>query len=290
MANRDGAHPQLLRLFADILDYPSPGVAEKALQCEAVVSATVPEAAAFVRAFRTFAEATPLAHLEEVYTGFFDLNPVCYPYVGYHLFGESYGRSTFLLALRERYRAQGFALGEAELADRLSVVLRFAAARWGEPESSELIAEGALPALTRMGGRKEAEKDPAASSGAPAGRSAPQLDGHSEGEVLAGGFLLEMVEGASAAGKGRHAYQSALEAARLVLEAVCPRRAAEPTASQVSGIGSRVSGVGPTGHGAAEDGRPSWASVRQLPGDVLAPGATRGDEQAASLSSGSEER
>jgi nitrate reductase assembly molybdenum cofactor insertion protein NarJ len=35
-----------------------------------------------------FAGSTPASRLEEIYTGTFDLNLVCFPYPGYHLFGE----------------------------------------------------------------------------------------------------------------------------------------------------------------------------------------------------------
>ncbi len=235
MAHRDAQHRRVLRLFADILDYPTAGLAEKAQQCEELVSSAVPGAAPLIRAFRSFAEETPPGRLEEVYTGIFDLNPMWYPYVGYHLFGESYKRSTFLLALRERYRAQGFELGRPELADRLSVVLRFVAESGDEDERRELLVEGVIPALKRMTGKAATQAEPSAEPPVYSGPNTPELEGHAEGEVLAGGFLLEMSEGAVASGHARHAYRSALEATRLFLETAWPPRTAGQTVHAMGG-------------------------------------------------------
>jgi nitrate reductase delta subunit len=228
-------HRRLLRLFAGVLDYPTVELAEKVRQCEALVASLVPEAVPLVRAFRTFAERTPLGLLEEIYTGIFDLNPMCCPYVGYHLFGDHYQRSAFLVALQERYRVQGFAVSQAEVADRLSVVLRFVAESKNEDESRELIDEGLLPALERMTKRAEAGKeDPAEWHGRP-GPSTPHLEGHSEGEILGAGFLLEITEGACTSSQTWYAYQCALDAVQLVLKALEPPHAAEQITGSLGG-------------------------------------------------------
>lgn len=210
-------------LFADILDYPAPGVAGKAAQCAALLDEVAPQAAELLHDFRSFAEATPLGKLEEVYSGFFDLNPVCHPYVGYQLFGENYKRSAFLLALKERYRAEGFEASAAEMPDRLSIVLRFVAHSRSGDEAGELVREGLLPALRRMTARPEAgdaEHDGAADFDGDTGIDRRQLDGHSHGEVLGGGFLLETsTEGDGSDGGDRqpHPYHRALQALRIAL-------------------------------------------------------------------------
>ena len=54
---------QLLGLFADILDYPAPGLANKAAECAVLISAAQPEAAALLESFRRFAEETSLGKL-----------------------------------------------------------------------------------------------------------------------------------------------------------------------------------------------------------------------------------
>ncbi len=213
---------RLLRLFADMLDYPAPGLAEKASECEELVSSIAPpEMVPLMRAFRTFAEETPQGRLEEVYTGFFDLNPVCHPYVGYQLFGESYKRSSFLLGLKGLYRAEGFQFSESELPDRLSVMLRFVAHSRDGDLKEELLRDGLLPALERM--TKKAESDGSPPPKQQVGQGDVQLEGHSKGEVLAGGFVLEMAEGTTNEGPLRteeHPYRQALRGLKTVLEAM----------------------------------------------------------------------
>ncbi len=136
------------RLFAEILDYPTP-----ALSCR--VEGLLPLAGAdgeevrLLQRFREFVEETPQETLEELYTGTFDLQPRCYPYVGYQLFGEEFRRGIFMARLREYYRSCGFTTGD-ELPDHLCVILRFLARREPGEVERELITECLVPALERM--------------------------------------------------------------------------------------------------------------------------------------------
>ena len=148
---------QVLGLFADILDYPAPGLANKAAECAALIGAAQPEAAALLESFRRFAEETSLGKLQEVYSGFFDLNSICHPYVGYQLFGENYKRSSFLVGLKKAYRAEEFEADISEIPDRLSIVLRFVAHSKGGEEIDELLNRGLLPALARMTTKPETD-------------------------------------------------------------------------------------------------------------------------------------
>lgn len=140
-------NPEIFHLFARILDYPqtSTGLVEVLRACEALAP---PEGRAPLREFRKFAEAAPLGRLQEVYSRTFDFNTIC-PYVGYHLFGESYKRSAFLVELNRRYLAQGFEV-EAELPDHISLMLGFLAICNEIQLREELIAEALGPALGKM--------------------------------------------------------------------------------------------------------------------------------------------
>jgi nitrate reductase delta subunit len=143
---------QVLQLFATILEYPRDGLLGAVDTCAALVEPENREAAAMLHGFRRFAAATPLGRLEEIYTATFDLNPDCCPYIGYHLFGESYKRSVFMLELKARYSAQHFDIAD-ELPDHLAPLLLFLS-RCRDPDlHSEIIREGLLPALDRMTGR-----------------------------------------------------------------------------------------------------------------------------------------
>jgi nitrate reductase molybdenum cofactor assembly chaperone NarJ/NarW len=59
--------------------------------------------------------------------------------LSYHTFGDRRQRGMALLALKQRYRAAGFEVGDAELPDYLPLVLEFAA----------LVPEPGLEILTR---------------------------------------------------------------------------------------------------------------------------------------------
>ncbi len=178
------AYRRVLELFADILDYPQTNIVEHVRECQALVSDSSPDAAALLRQFQHFVEETPTGKLEEIYTGIFDLDSDCHPYVGYQLFGESYERSVFLLELKERYRSCGFEASENELPDRLSVLLRFLSMGGDRSANQEIIDEGLLPALDKMATESE----------------------QAEGQLL----------------KGSDPYQQVLQALRRVLEPLRP--------------------------------------------------------------------
>jgi nitrate reductase molybdenum cofactor assembly chaperone NarJ/NarW len=238
---------QLLGLFADILDYPAPGLAEKAGECAALIGAAQPEAVALVENFRRFAEETPLGRLQEVYSGFFDLNSICHPYIGYQLFGENYKRSILLIELKKAYRAAGFEADASEIGDRLSIVLRFIAHSKVGEETDELLNRGVLPALARMTTKPEADghqHDGAADIDGHTGIERAKLDdreqrkqlrGQSQGDILGPGFLLALSEDYNSEDVGEkraHPYHQALEALRLLLDLGLTKTSSGVTAEQ----------------------------------------------------------
>jgi nitrate reductase molybdenum cofactor assembly chaperone NarJ/NarW len=224
---------KLLGLFADVLDYPAPELASKAAECIALIGAAQPEAAALLESFRRYAEENSVGKLQEVYSGFFDLNSICHPYVGYQLFGENYKRSIFLIELKKAYRAEGFEASTSDIADRLSIVLRFVAHSKGGEDIDELLNRGVLPALVRMTTKPESDghqHDGAADIEGHTGierakiddrEERRQLKGQSQGDILGPGFLLALSEdydGRDAGEKRAHPYHQALEALRLLLD------------------------------------------------------------------------
>ena len=225
---------EVLRLFADILDYPAPGLTEKAAECAALIGSAQPEAAALLENFRSFTAEKSIGKLQEVYSGFFDLNSICHPYVGYQLFGENYKRSGFLLGLKKAYRDEGFEADPSEIPDRLSVVLRFAAHSKGGEDIEDLLSRGVLPALDRMTTRPEIDAcqhgptDIDGDTGIERAKlddleERKQMKGQSQGDQLAGGYLLALsddYDSSDASEKVAHPYHQALEALRLLLKFV----------------------------------------------------------------------
>ncbi len=206
------------QLFAELLSYPRAGAPEgrplvaAVRECQALVAPHVPEAAALLEAFGDFVAEMPPGRLEELYTSTFDLDPTCHPYVGYHLLGESYKRSAFLVGLKERYRAHGFSVPTGELPDHLSILLRFLAVCDDPVLSSEIVHEALLPALARMTKEQKTEveqqRDPLF----------PQLEG-------TGAPMPAMPEEAPITRQERakeHPYLEVLRALRWTLEVYVP--------------------------------------------------------------------
>lgn len=137
------------RLFADILDYPTPALADRVEELLPLIAGAHGKATQLLQQFRGFVEETSPEKLEEIYTGTFDLQPLCSPYIGYQLFGEEYRRGMFMARLREHYRSSGFAAGD-DLPDHLCVILRFLASREPGEVERELITDCMIPALGKM--------------------------------------------------------------------------------------------------------------------------------------------
>ena len=137
--------------FADLLDYPTPQVHQQAKACLAELQPN-PEAAQALETFQHGIANLSFERLQELYTVTFDMQPLCYPYIGYHLFGENYKRGAFMAQLNETYHAHDFC-PQQELPDYLPVALRYLGlepARREDDFGSTLIAEGLLPALAKM--------------------------------------------------------------------------------------------------------------------------------------------
>ena len=138
--------------FADLLAYPTPSIWQQAETCLAQLRESHPESVPALENFQHGLQQCTLEQMEELYTVVFDMQPVCYPYIGYQLFGESYKRGAFMAQLNEAYHAFGYS-ADLELPDHLSVILRFlgldSANRLGE-FCQALLSEGVVPAMDKM--------------------------------------------------------------------------------------------------------------------------------------------
>lgn len=207
----------LFERFADLLSYPTPELPAAVRDCRQLLRSTGPSREDRLITFEHYVSTTAPTAIEEAYTHAFDLDALCHLYVGYHIFGESYKRSLFLLELRKRYRQCGLKI-ERELPDHLAAILRFLARSSDATAEAEMIDEAILPSLGRMlgnsTGAKSADPKPA---DAPDGDPPPP-------------------EGESDAGLPQdHPYRVVLETLYQILE---DQRAARPNeASGTSGAG-----------------------------------------------------
>jgi nitrate reductase delta subunit len=121
----------------------------KLLSCTEITD--YPAAATAINQFQAAFANLSLERLEEIYTSTFDVNPACFPYPGFHLFGENFNRADFLIKLKQKYLAHGFTAPENELADHLPVMLEFLIALDLDAIlARELVEDCLLHALEKM--------------------------------------------------------------------------------------------------------------------------------------------
>ena len=136
-------------LFAQMLEYPTSHLFEQVAVSLHLFDRV--EMKDLLTSFCNWVDKTPLEEMEETYTSTFDLKPVCYPYLGYQFFGESYKRGAFMAKLKEEYQREGFSEGN-ELPDHMAVVLRFLSVLQDEERCNVLIKDGLIPVLNKMRG------------------------------------------------------------------------------------------------------------------------------------------
>lgn len=141
-------HQQLCRQFAALLTYPDPRVEELAAACAEQLQGISAEAGSALASFRDFLASSDPSRIEEAFTGTFDLQALCHPYVGYQLCGENQQRTFFMLRLREIYRQYDFTPG-SDLPDHFSEVLRFVGSIDDQDCRQEIIDDGLRPALEK---------------------------------------------------------------------------------------------------------------------------------------------
>jgi len=135
--------------FATLFTYPAEGLRETAVACSTLLRKVCPEAEAALTDFVTFLRTNTASRIEEVYTVTFDLQPVCFPYVGYQLCGEGQQRALFLMELQRLYREHEFDSG-GELPDHIGTVLRFLGLVDDGDCRREIVRDGLLPALDKI--------------------------------------------------------------------------------------------------------------------------------------------
>lgn len=153
-------YSELLRLLADLLEYPNGELLRKAESCRRLLAELRPEAAQDMDSFVAFLDGESPARLEELYTATFDLKPQCYPYAGYQLFGdEDPKRSQLMVKLRESYRTEGFDAG-SELPDHVPLLIRFVSHAQDEELKHDLEELVLAPVLRKMAQTLESKSNP----------------------------------------------------------------------------------------------------------------------------------
>lgn len=136
-------------LFADILNYPAPGLSERVNDCASKLATDLPHAGELLRRFQRAHAELGTARLQEIYASTFDMQPECTPNLSYHLFGEDQRRGLFLAKLTELFQPAGVDTGN-ELPDHLCCLLLYLATGPGAAATADLITDCLLPAVSKI--------------------------------------------------------------------------------------------------------------------------------------------
>ena len=111
-----------LSLLAQALRYPYPGQID-ALHTQTASLNGQPGSKTFAK-FLAKVQPLSISEQEVLYTRTLDLSPLAAPYVGYHIWGESYTRGEFMSNLNHEMKALNLDL-EGELPDHLRPILLY---------------------------------------------------------------------------------------------------------------------------------------------------------------------
>ena len=134
---------------ADLLEYPDSRWESAVARCSRVIPRELHDAVSLFDRFVSRMDDLVLSDREELYVRTFELNPPCTLEVGYHIFGETYKRGTFLAHLgREE---AGHDLGQdRQLPDYLPVLLRLLALLDDQDLRASLIETCMIPAIEAL--------------------------------------------------------------------------------------------------------------------------------------------
>lgn len=135
-------------LFGLLLEYPTLETPRLIEQLVTSLSVEERELCKSIERFQEFLKKNTLASWEEAYIQVFDFNTDSALEVGWHLFGEDYGRGTFLVKMRQllhRYNIPEV----SELPDHLLYIIPLLE-KLPTEESKKLVHESVTPALLKI--------------------------------------------------------------------------------------------------------------------------------------------
>jgi nitrate reductase delta subunit len=147
-----------LDTIAFLLEYPGIAFASK-IEAARLESGGSEEMDRAFDALARHLESRGKAAAEEHYTQLFDLSPVCTLHIGYHLFGDAYGRGELLAGLVGELKKAGVPLGD-EIPDFLPTLLRLVSRIEDDDDRHVFVEQVLLPGLDKMVDSLAESKDP----------------------------------------------------------------------------------------------------------------------------------
>jgi nitrate reductase delta subunit len=138
------------RSFSKILEYPQDSFFEHFSECLKNLEEKDGKLSNQLTLAFDKMKSLALSRMRENYIQTFDFNPSTSLAVGYHLFGDDYKRSKFMIGLKERYQKYGFKGESNELPDHLPLMINFLAGNKFNDDISAIVDEGIIPALNKI--------------------------------------------------------------------------------------------------------------------------------------------
>lgn len=148
----------LYNSLTSLILYPDKDYKNRLIAAQKVLHALSPAPLDKLDAFIDFVLEQRETDLEEFYAQTFDFNPKCALEIGWHLYGENYGRGDFLVKMRDllkRYDIQE----STELPDHLMYILPVIG-RLKESEAREFALHYVIPGLDKILEGVAAKKSP----------------------------------------------------------------------------------------------------------------------------------
>ena len=139
---------KIMQSMAVLLDYPTPHLPAQARAVADHLQENSKIWQDLLEGFALHVSLTPFTEIEETYTQAFDMNPSCSLEIGWHLFGETYKRGSFMANMRASLREHGVAEGSA-LPDFLPNLLRLLP-KLDPKDAQGLISDCILPSLAKI--------------------------------------------------------------------------------------------------------------------------------------------
>lgn len=147
-----------LDTLAFVLEYP--GVSfESKIETARVASGSTERMEKALSDLANYLESEGKTKAEERYTQLFDLSPVCTLHIGYHLFGDAYGRGELLAGLVRELRNANVSLG-SEIPDFLPTLLRLVPRIDNDEDRQVFLEQVLLPGLAKMEASMTEAQDP----------------------------------------------------------------------------------------------------------------------------------
>lgn len=139
---------RVMSSMAVLIDYPTPELPAQARAVSDYLQSNSKIWQDLLEGFALHVSLTPFSEAEETYTQAFDMNPSCTLEIGWHLFGETYKRGSFLANMRASLRAHNVEEGSS-LPDYLPNLLRLLP-KLDPKDAQGLVSDCILPSLAKI--------------------------------------------------------------------------------------------------------------------------------------------